>query len=311
MARIRTIKPEFFTSLTVASLPIEARLTFIGLWTHCDDEGRCVDDARLIKAAVWPLDDRLSTDVELDLKRLSESSLILRYRVGERSYLTVRGWSEHQRINRPTKSKLPPPPKDEGPHPAREDTPPPPAETPGQGTPDPPSHEPSPPPHTQLTEDSLAERNREQGTGKGTNPPSATRPGEDDAVEGEIVDTPRALALVTTDEPENAGHITKQWIDHCTANQVKLTKNHIKRYAAGIKGALDQNFQPALIKTALGQMLTDRVASRPHLLDTYLVRAQQGPELPPRRATRTEASIARNGTSSNAALIRDALTRPA
>ncbi len=112
MARIRTIKPEFFTSLTVASLSLEARLTFIGLWTHVDDEGRCVDDARLIKAAVWPLDDRLAGDVELDLKALTESSLILRYKVGERSFLAVRTWREHQRINRPTPSRIPPPPDD-------------------------------------------------------------------------------------------------------------------------------------------------------------------------------------------------------
>src|SRR5687768_11398166 len=107
MARIRTIKPEFFTSLSIADLPLTARLTFIGVWTHVDDEGRCVDDARLIKAAVWPLDDRTSADVEDDLRRLSESSLITRYRVGERSYLEVTSWREHQRINRPTPSKHP------------------------------------------------------------------------------------------------------------------------------------------------------------------------------------------------------------
>lgn len=131
-------------------------------------------------------------------------------------------------------------------------------------------------------------------------------------IDAEIVDTPRALALVTDQpETENAGHITKAWIDHCTAKGVKLTTAHIKRYGAGIKSALDQDFPAALIKTALAQMLTDRVASRPALLDNYLVRAQQGPELPPQRAGRVEASMARNGTSNAAALIRDALTRPA
>jgi hypothetical protein len=109
MARIRSIKPEFFTSIPVADLPIEARLTFIGLWTHCDDEGRCIDDARLIKAAIWPLDDRTATDVERDLGALSESSLILRYEVRGRRYIAVVGWSEHQRINRPTASKFPVP----------------------------------------------------------------------------------------------------------------------------------------------------------------------------------------------------------
>lgn len=109
MARIRTIKPEFFTSLTIADLPLTARLTFIGLWTHADDAGRAVDDPRLIKAAVWPLDDRTASDIELDLKLLSESSLITRYVLNQKRYLAIAGWKEHQRINRPTDSKLPAP----------------------------------------------------------------------------------------------------------------------------------------------------------------------------------------------------------
>ncbi|MGQ4353221.1 hypothetical protein [Streptomyces drozdowiczii] len=109
MARIRTIKPDFFTSLTIADLTPEQRLTFIGLWTHVDDEGRCVDDPRLIKAAVWPLDDRNSGDIEIDLKALSECSLILRYTLNRKRYLAITNWFEHQRINRPTASKLPAP----------------------------------------------------------------------------------------------------------------------------------------------------------------------------------------------------------
>ncbi|MGW4786150.1 hypothetical protein [Streptomyces sp. NPDC004230] len=109
MARIRTIKPEFFTSLTVADLTPEQRLTFIGLWTHVDDAGRCVDDPRLIKAAIWPLDDRTAADIEIDLKALTESSLITRYGLNRKRYLAVTNWEEHQRINRPTESKLPAP----------------------------------------------------------------------------------------------------------------------------------------------------------------------------------------------------------
>ncbi|MFD8545579.1 hypothetical protein [Streptomyces sp. NPDC059649] len=149
MARIRSIKPEFFTSLTVADLTPEQRLTFIGLWTHADDEGRCVDDARLIKAAVWPLDDRTAADIEGDLGALSESSLILRYTLNRKRYLAVRSWSEHQRINRPTASKLPPPP--EGPE--HDLTCP---------------NDSSSTPHGDLTEDSLAERKgKEQGKEQG------------------------------------------------------------------------------------------------------------------------------------------------
>ncbi|GGW68166.1 hypothetical protein [Streptomyces griseoloalbus] len=152
MARIRTIKPEFFTSLTIADLTPEQRLTFIGLWTHCDDEGRCVDDARLIKAAVWPLDDRTAADVEADLRALTESSLITRYTLNRKPYMTVNGWREHQRINRPTPSKLPAPDQ-------------------ADSTPEPPltsKDEDSPSAHAQLSEDSRPERNREQGKEQGT-----------------------------------------------------------------------------------------------------------------------------------------------
>lgn len=117
MARIRTIKPDFFTSLTIADLTPEQRLTFIGLWTHVDDAGRCVDDARLIKAAVWPLDDRTAADVEIDLKALTESSLITRYTLNRKRYIAVTNWDEHQRINRPTPSKLPAPEQGEQPPP--------------------------------------------------------------------------------------------------------------------------------------------------------------------------------------------------
>lgn len=109
MARIRTVKPEFFTSLTIGDLSLEQRLTFIGLWTHADDEGRCVDSPELIKAALWPLDKRTAEDVADDLRALTEASLIVQYSLNRRRYLAISGWSEHQRINRPTPSKFPSP----------------------------------------------------------------------------------------------------------------------------------------------------------------------------------------------------------
>ncbi|WP_183407723.1 hypothetical protein [Nocardioides marmoriginsengisoli] len=112
MARIRTIKPEFFTSLSNADLSIPARLTFIGLWTHADDEGRCVDDARLIKAAVWPLE-RSVKAIESDLDELAESDKIHRYTNAGRRFLFITEWLTHQRINRPSPSKFPPPDGDD------------------------------------------------------------------------------------------------------------------------------------------------------------------------------------------------------
>ncbi|HEX5997392.1 MAG TPA: hypothetical protein VFY84_19805 [Jiangellales bacterium] len=110
MARIRTIKPSFFQSEDVSVLPLRARLTWIGLWTHCDDQGRCKDNVRLIKAAVWPLDDVSLRELEEDLDTLAGAGRIVRYESDGQRCLEITNWSDHQAINRPTPSKLPPPP---------------------------------------------------------------------------------------------------------------------------------------------------------------------------------------------------------
>jgi hypothetical protein len=111
VARIRTIKPGFFRSLTVTELPKPTRLTWIGLWTYVDDAGRGVDDARLIKAELWPLDDDYpAKKVEKDLQLLEANGSIRRYVVDGRKYLAIVEW-HHQRIDKPTPSLLPPPPE--------------------------------------------------------------------------------------------------------------------------------------------------------------------------------------------------------
>lgn len=110
MARIRSIKPSFFRSEDVSVLPFRARLTWVGLWTQCDDAGRTKDNVRLIKADIWPLDNVTLRDVEEDLEVLAAHGRIVRYEVDGRHYLAITNWREHQAIQKPTPSKLPPPP---------------------------------------------------------------------------------------------------------------------------------------------------------------------------------------------------------
>ncbi len=111
MPRIRTIKPDFFASDDVAELPIRARLTWIGLWTQADDHGRWKDNARLVKAAIWPLDDVSLKDVESDLNTLADCRRIVRYSDSTGRYLAIRAWHVHQAINRPSRAKYPAPPE--------------------------------------------------------------------------------------------------------------------------------------------------------------------------------------------------------
>jgi hypothetical protein len=110
MARIRSIKPDFFTSETVASLSLSARLTFIGLWTYVDDNGVGMDNELLINAAIWPLEedplDTLARTRE-DLASLSRKGLVNRYRDSRKRYLHITSWGEHQKVDHPRKPRYP------------------------------------------------------------------------------------------------------------------------------------------------------------------------------------------------------------
>ena len=109
MARIRSIKPQAFTSESMAALSIPARWSFAGLWTYCDDDGRGKADPRLLKGQVWPLDDAVTPAVVAGhLDEMAREDMVCRYEVEGRQFLHVVNWRAHQAIQKRTPSKLPP-----------------------------------------------------------------------------------------------------------------------------------------------------------------------------------------------------------
>ena len=108
MARIRSIKPEFFKSLTLRKLDKLTRLAFIGLWTYVDDNGVGIDEERLITAELWPLEDNPIEELEgvkSDMIDLARFGLIQRYSVGGRRLFFITNWDEHQKISHPAKPR--------------------------------------------------------------------------------------------------------------------------------------------------------------------------------------------------------------
>ncbi|MFF4600587.1 hypothetical protein [Amycolatopsis sp. NPDC001319] len=91
-------------------MPFRARLTWLGLWTQCDDHGRFKDNAKLIKASVWPLDPVSLREVEEDLAVLAREGRIVRYIAEGKPLLVVTNWHFHQNINRPGRPNFPAPP---------------------------------------------------------------------------------------------------------------------------------------------------------------------------------------------------------
>ena len=112
MARIRTIKPEFWTSGQVLECSTNARLMFIGLWNFSDDEGRHPYRPKQIKAQIFPSDDLSEKDILGMLLELSKNGLITTYTIDNEQYLLINGW-HHQRIDKPQPAKYPPPLQDD------------------------------------------------------------------------------------------------------------------------------------------------------------------------------------------------------
>lgn len=115
MARIRTIKPEFFKHSGLFDLEQETalpiRLAFAGLWTCSDRDGRFKWRPRELKIDILPYDE---CDFSRVLDALETRGYIVKYASGTEHFGYVPTWTEHQFINnKEPKSGLPNPPENQ------------------------------------------------------------------------------------------------------------------------------------------------------------------------------------------------------
>lgn len=109
MARIRTIKPSFWSDDAVADLSRDARLLLIGLISFADDEGRFVASWSAIAGYVFPHDDIPPAKIKKWLQEIANSGVITLYTKNRRDYGHFPNYHNHQRIDKPQPSTLPPP----------------------------------------------------------------------------------------------------------------------------------------------------------------------------------------------------------
>ena len=107
MARIRTIKPEFWTSDQVVSVSPLARLLFIGLWNFADDQGVHPASPLRIKLQIFPGDNIKEEKIKELLKELLSNNLLTIYEAEGKPFFFITGW-HHQKIAKKT-AKHPPP----------------------------------------------------------------------------------------------------------------------------------------------------------------------------------------------------------
>lgn len=107
MARIRTIKPEFPQSESMGRVSRECRLCFILLFTLADDAGRLRGSSRMLASLLYPYDDDAKKYIDTWLSDLHKEGCIVRYEIDGDQYIQINKWLQHQKIDRPSESKIP------------------------------------------------------------------------------------------------------------------------------------------------------------------------------------------------------------
>jgi hypothetical protein len=107
MARIRTIKPTYWSDAKVCRLSIESQLLFIGLWNFADCEGLLWDDPDQIQLSVFP--SRPHVKVSNLIEELLLSGLLgsATTTVGK-NVLRITNFKVHQRIKNESDSYIAP-----------------------------------------------------------------------------------------------------------------------------------------------------------------------------------------------------------
>lgn len=108
MGRIRTIKPEFWTDEKVGELKRDERLLFLGLLNLADDEGVLKATPAFIKGQIFAYDEDLTiADVKGWIDALVSRKMLVPFEYNSEKFLLIRTFKAHQKINRPTPSKIP------------------------------------------------------------------------------------------------------------------------------------------------------------------------------------------------------------
>lgn len=109
MPRIRTIKPEFWQDELIGALRRDTRQLYLGLISMADDQGRFRASPLLVRSQVFPYDN--DVDVAGGLAELEAHGRVQLYVADGQRFGWIRKFEEHQRIDKPTKSRFPPPPQ--------------------------------------------------------------------------------------------------------------------------------------------------------------------------------------------------------
>jgi len=110
MARIRSVKPEFWDSPDTARASLRCRLFYIAMWNWADDWGIGDANAGRLVSFAFPNDDDISAADYPTLRReVSECYGVDFYEVAGRQFYAIPTWETHQRTEKKARRSNPGP----------------------------------------------------------------------------------------------------------------------------------------------------------------------------------------------------------
>jgi hypothetical protein len=102
--RIRTMKPEFWTDSFMVNIQPLGRLTFLGLVNAADDHGYITDDMEEVAMQIMPKEDPVTIYGWIDF--FYAAGKLEKYESDGGCFYRITNWEKHQRVDRPSKSKI-------------------------------------------------------------------------------------------------------------------------------------------------------------------------------------------------------------
>lgn len=121
MPRKRMISPELWSSEGFGALSTFAKVVYVGLISSADDEGRGRCKPSLLRSTLFPYDERLRTsDIDRALEEIEQHTSTTLYTSDGQRYYCLRNWKKWQKIDKPSRSQIPPPPGEDPREPEQE-----------------------------------------------------------------------------------------------------------------------------------------------------------------------------------------------
>lgn len=105
MARIRTIKPDFWDSKDTASASLRVRLLYIAMWNWADDYGIGDGNPGRIITFAFPNDDIPASEYPRLLSDVSRAFGVVFFDYRGRPYYAIPAWESHQRTEKKARAR--------------------------------------------------------------------------------------------------------------------------------------------------------------------------------------------------------------